>query len=501
MKGKGKGKSGEWRWQPVQHDRSCGQQSRSGGWEPSSWATFGGSGSSGSALRRDESPAPSQASSRSRAAGDSVVEEEDIGWDPYGDANPPKLAKGKCTSPPAVAGEVQPMRHANFNDRDEVGNIGFFFGNWGKRTQQLGGAHQANIDAQIKKKKNPCQIIGLCECQEETEQLLIGNPAVAVEGKDPRVAGAHQVQYFEERAGHDYLTMRGNEESSNLLGVRSAVADSMELLFWLRKYEGDYKTKGKNKTKYRAYSRTLIGQINLKNNVGFMGKEIRVAVCHLHIMVANKDAGFRRQNDQYWPFLAAQINKFNVQVLMGDFNVSLFKVVPELRSRGIPAQMASWFPWMGKTDEWPMADTCGISMCVPAAVTPTYTTNVFHDHMWKLDYLEENAGPGQNMKSFLPKAQDITEKLQDTFGAAVADEVSAVADRGEKGKGKGKNKGHTQPSYRVCLTVKQKTLNIDTWLCKNQNLKGSHFPLAAFTNNTGRRSEERYIARSNRRKW
>lgn len=125
MKGKGKGKSGEWRWQPVQHDRSCGQQSRSGGWEPSSWATFGGSGSSGSALRRDESPAPSQASSRSRAAGDSVVEEEDIGWDPYGDASPPKLAKGKCTSPPAVAGEVQPMRHANFNDRDEVGNIGF----------------------------------------------------------------------------------------------------------------------------------------------------------------------------------------------------------------------------------------------------------------------------------------------------------------------------------------------------------------------------------------
>ena len=336
----------------------------------------------------------------------------------------------------------------------------------------------------------------------------MGNPAVAVEGKDPRVAGAHQAQHFADRSGHDYLTMRGSEKSSNLLGVRSAVADSMELLFWERKYEGVYKTKGKNKTQIRAYSRTLIGKINLKHNVGFMGKELQVAVCHLHNMVANKDAGFRRQNENYWPFLAAQIKKYNVQVLMGDFNMSLFKVVPELRSRGIPAQLVSWYPWMGQTSYLPMSDSCGIFVCVPAMVTPTWTANVFEDHSWKLDQLEENAGPGQKMTSFLPKAQAIEEKLQDTFGAAVADAVSAVADHGWKGKdtanekGKGKNKGKTKPHYKVGLTMKQKTLNTDTWLCQEKTLKGSHFLLAAFTNNSGRRSEERYIARSSRnRKW
>ena len=254
MKGKGKSESRESRWQPVrQPSRSCGwddgswgQQSRSSGWEQSRWETLGGSGSTDSAHRRSESPATSQASSRSRAAGDSVIEDEDDGGSGHEEANPPALAKGKCTSPPAVAGDVQPMRHASFNDRDEVGNI-VFFGNWGKRTQQLGGQLQANIDAQIK--KNPCQIIGLSECQEETEQLLMGNPAVAVEGKDPRVAGDHQAKRFGDRACHDYLTLRGTEESSNLLGVRSAVADSMELLFWLRKYESDYKTKSNNKIK------------------------------------------------------------------------------------------------------------------------------------------------------------------------------------------------------------------------------------------------------------
>ena len=131
-------------------------------------------------------------------------------------------------------------------------------------------------------------------------------------------------------------------------------------------------------------------------------------------------------------------------------------------------------------------------------VTPTWHTDVFQYHSWDLDYLEENAGPGQTMNTLLPKTQDITDKLHDTFGAAVADAVSAVADE----KGKGKNKGKAKPHYKAGLTMKQKTLNTATWLCQEKNIKGSHFPLAAFTNNTGRRSEERYIARSSRnRKW
>ena len=110
----------------------------------------------------------------------------------------------------------------------------------------------------------------------------------------------------------------------------------------------------------------------------------------------------------------------------------------------------------------------------------------------------------KKMVTYLPKTQDIREKMHDTFGAAVADEVSAVADHGGKGKGiandkgKGKNKGRAQPSTRVGLTVRQKPLDIETWLCQSRNFKGSHFPLAAFTNNKGRRSEERFLARSAR---
>ena len=131
---------------------------------------------------------------------------------------------------------------------------------------------------------------------------------------------------------------------------------------------------------------------------------------------------------------------------------------------------------------------------------PRLTDNIFDDGWWELDELEENGGPGQSLATYLPKAQDIREKVQESFPAAVAaiakgqgkDDPSAVADKGKgKGKGKGKN-------LRSGLTFREKRLAIDVWMFQGKNHKGSHFPLAAFTNNVGRRSEERYVARASR---
>ena len=44
---------------------------------------------------------------------------------------------------------------------------------------------------------------------------------------------------------------------------------------------------------------------------------------------------------------------------MGDFNVSLFLVVPSLRSRGVVIDLAAWYPWKAP-DGTPNADSCGI---------------------------------------------------------------------------------------------------------------------------------------------
>lgn len=226
----------------------------------------------------------------------------------------------------------------------------------------------------------------------------------------------------------------------------------------------------------------------------------------MHFQVANKNKGFRKNNDEFWPWLAATLKKYEVQVLVGDFNVSLFKVVPELRSRGVPASLAAWYPWRTTSTNQPMADSCGIFVCVPAVVTPNLTTNMFDTPWFGLDEIEEHGGPGQSLHTYLPKSQEIIEKLKDTFDAAVAAEGPEKGKGKGKGKdkddaavaGKGKGKGKKQ-NQREGLTVREKRLNVVTWMHQGKNHKGSHFPLAAFTNNVGRRSEERYVARANRR--
>ena len=172
---------------------------------------------------------------------------------------------------------------------------------------------------------------------------------------------------------------------------------------------------------------------------------------HLHFQVANKNPGFRRKKN-LWPWLADMIKQYGVHVLMGDFNMSLFKVVPELRSRGVPAAVAAWYPWRtkGNTPQT-MADSCGIFMCVPGCTTQcTYSQTIFDDLVWwQLDEHEENGGPGQSLQTYLPKGQDIVEKVTETFtgcppavaGKGQSKKGKTKDDETAKGKGKGKRSG------------------------------------------------------------
>ena len=345
--------------------------------------------------------------------------------------------------------------------------------------------------------KKTCQVIGLTECEQKTQDLLTG---AAVAG------GTTWETTLESRNHHEYLALRGNEEVSVLVGVRSAVADGIETMLWDRKYEGEYRAR--KGAKLKAYTRTLIAKISLKNHVGYVGKELRVAVCHLHFAVANKNKGFRRQNDMFWAWLANQLKEHAVHVLMGDFNMSLFKVVPELRSRGVPASLVSWFPWRSSDTGETMADSCGIFVLVPAVVTPKVSTDLFEKQWWDLPVFEVNGGPGQTLATYLPKAEDLLIKIKNSMepvevaskgkgkpgGDAPAVAVQTTAPPAVKGKGKGKGK----VNQRQGLTVREKRLDIDTWMYKGDNHKGSHFPLAAFTNNVGRRSDDRYVARQQR---
>ena len=73
--------------------------------------------------------------------------------------------------------------------------------------------------------------------------------------KDPAVAGKKQEANFKAREGHDYFTLRGNESDSLLLGARTAVAESMELLFWEHNFEGKYGRPKKHQSLHSHHGR------------------------------------------------------------------------------------------------------------------------------------------------------------------------------------------------------------------------------------------------------
>ena len=135
----------------------------------------------------------------------------------------------------------------------------------------------------------------------------------------------------------------------------------------------------------KAYTRTLMAKLMLKQHVGYMGKEMRVAVVHFHFQVANKNKGFRRSNEKVLA-MACRHNQAHM---------SLFKVVPELhgtsayiggecRQRGVQVQLAKWYPWRVEGSDEPMADSCGIFMCVPCAVAPQLGMNILHAAWYSL---------------------------------------------------------------------------------------------------------------------
>ena len=54
--------------------------------------------------------------------------------------------------------------------------------------------------------------------------------------------------------------------------------------------------------------------------------------------------------DAFWDRLAQKIDYFGVDILAGDFNMSLTRVVPELRSRGFEVDCIAWHPWLHATE-------------------------------------------------------------------------------------------------------------------------------------------------------
>ena len=106
-----------------------------------------------------------------------------------------------------------------------------------------------------------------------------------------------------------------------------------------------------------AYTRCMVAKVDTNTNVGFMGKTHNVMAIHVHNHLANNK--WPSKLAKFWPWLLRICVKYDVKVLMGDFSMSLFSVIPELRGRGAEVELGAWFPWKSLKGT-AMSDSCGM---------------------------------------------------------------------------------------------------------------------------------------------
>ena len=361
------------------------------------------------------------------------------------------------------------------------GNAAWLFGNWGPLTwSQKGSTAKKDLADKISKvlKRGPAPVIGLCECEVELERIL--SAAVTEEAGPQPTSGKRDIV---DRPAFEYLSLRGQEKSSIYLGVRANTGHSLELVSWDRIDHGDGK-----------YTRALFGQITTDDNIGRLGNTHAVGVIHLHHALANNRG---TKLTTFWDLLAQKTK--GVDVIMGDFNMSLFRVVPELRSRGVTIDLAAWFPWKSP-DGTPCADSCGIFFVNrPGLYTLKKGLKDLHANdesgiLWStpedssqtsttcFDVFEEKNAPGFPLTRYLPKDSLVVESIKETLTPSTRPEAL---------------EGPREVTN--LWKIKEKRVDFQVYDCMEHHQNGSHYPLCAFTQNASLRSPEKFRERQDKR--
>ena len=171
-----------------------------------------------------------------------------------------------------------------------------------------------------------------------------------------------------------------------------------------------------------------------------------------------------------------------------------FKVIPELRSRGIRIDLAAWYPWRDAQTGLMCFDSTGIFVINKTATYQlVYGLRDLHSNnatglCWEgcaangstpLDTYSLNEGPGKPNNCYLPKTETVEEKLRANFI------VSSTTDTGTNSAVAGNNaradaRGTGNMRMRPCLRWKEKRLEKAKWLYNGNIRKVAHYPSCFF---------------------
>ena len=139
----------------------------------------------------------------------------------------------------AAQTEVAPDRREHWSNvaaQEGQANFAWFVGNYGSLPQSRTNPKRRNIMLQVK--SQPAALIALCECTQDLEEELRAEGSedqpqrrkAAEQLEDPQMRGQ---EVLESRPRHKYMTTRGSEPSSLLIGVRESVCDELKVVdFW-----------------------------------------------------------------------------------------------------------------------------------------------------------------------------------------------------------------------------------------------------------------------------
>ena len=373
----------------------------------------------------------------------------------------------------ASDGDVTP--NENRCDHKNPGQTSLYFGNWGIRAANPKNPDKhtpkddvhANNVAQIL--KSPCHIVTLAEANDATRTDLQSGTA-------PQSRRETRFQFDQRHQQDDgHYAFRGPDENDVLVAVRRSVASDLLLL-----------QSNCNVSNAKGQTKVMMCEIAFKRDVERIGASLGVAVVHLHYDLAKKGIESPVYK-QFWNSLATDLTRNGIRFMSGDFNMALPRVLLELRSRGVLADLCAWYPYWNKMglEKFNM-DSCAIFVIGGNAhAEPKWTEediHVFSSPQTASTQLPTFDGPhpGQSWVSYTPKTKSVGELLGPMLQRSF-------------------QKPDATTTHRAFLRVKQKELNRYIWELDGVVHGGAHFPLAIYTVGASYRSAESAQKRSSKR--
>ena len=228
---------------------------------------------------------------------------------------------------------------AEKTDQRGGGSYVLLTGNWGHLVQKHTVSHRSEDLL-----REPCHILALQEADADLCRTLTGGASISERAAAPS---------REDRQQRRYIAILGalapGDNTSLLFAVRTSLFSGLKILLYDRTVEA------RRRRTSKTGSVRMVPKVNKMMVANFVKRfhdrgggadDVVVLNVHLNNCIAKKDVqGDAEALHRFWERMCHYIMKYKVRFLVGDFNLALWIVIPEMRARGMLINLLAWQPW------------------------------------------------------------------------------------------------------------------------------------------------------------